>query len=54
MFKIIIVEDDKEIREELKILLQNSGYKVEVISDFTNTAETLLNQNAHLDRKSVV
>ena len=48
MFKIIIVEDDKEIREELKILLQNSGYKVEVISDFTNTAETLLNQNAHL------
>ncbi len=34
MFKIIIVEDDKEIRDELKILLQNSGYEVEAISEF--------------------
>ena len=31
MFKIVIIEDDKEIREELKILLQNSGYEVKVI-----------------------
>ena len=36
MFKIIIIEDDKEIREELKILLQNSGYEVEAISEFEN------------------
>ncbi len=28
MYKITIVEDDNEIREELKILLQNSGYEV--------------------------
>lgn len=33
MFKIIIIEDDKEIREELKILLQNSGYEVKAISE---------------------
>lgn len=28
MYKIMIVEDDIEIREELKILLQNNGYEV--------------------------
>ena len=28
MFKIMIIEDDIEIREELKILLQNSGYEI--------------------------
>lgn len=34
MYKIIIVEDDIQIREELKILLENSGYIVEVIKEF--------------------
>ena len=48
MFKIIIIEDDREIREELKILLQNSGYEVKVISEFENVEEKILAENAHL------
>ena len=27
MFKILIVEDDSAIREELKLVLENNGYK---------------------------
>lgn len=48
MFKIIIVEDDKEIREELKILLQNGGYEVKVISEFENVHTKILEEEAHL------
>lgn len=48
MFKIIIVEDDKEIREELKILLQNIGYEVKVISKFENVVENILEEQPHL------
>ena len=48
MFKIIIIEDDKEIREELKILLQNSGYEVKAISGFENIENKILNEQAHL------
>ena len=33
--KILIVEDDKKIRQELKILLESNGYYVEVIDDFS-------------------
>ena len=31
--KILIVEDDKKIRQESKILLESNGYYVEVIDD---------------------
>lgn len=48
MFKIIIVEDDKEIREELKILLENSGHKVKLIEDFDNVADKIIQENPHL------
>ena len=48
MFKIIIVEDDKEIREELKILLQNSGYEVELITEFENVDKKIIDSQAHL------
>ena len=48
MFKIIIIEDDKEIREELKILLQNSGYEVKAISEFENIENRILEEKAHL------
>ncbi len=41
MFKILIVEDDKSIREELKLLLENNGYEVAVISNFSNTYEQI-------------
>ena len=48
MFKIIIVEDDKEIREELKILLQNSGYEVELITEFENVDKKIIDSQVHL------
>lgn len=38
---ILIVEDEELIREELKILLQNAGYEVTCITDFTNVAEQI-------------
>lgn len=48
MFKIIVVEDDREIREELTILLQNSGYEVNAIAEFDNVAEKILENQPHL------
>lgn len=48
MFKIVIVEDDKEIREELTILLKNSGYEVKAIAEFDNVAEKILDNQPHL------
>ena len=48
MFKIIIVEDDKEIREELKILLENSGHQVNLVTDFENVAQKIIDEQAHL------
>lgn len=48
MYKIIIVEDDKEIREELTILLKNSGYDVICITDFENVEKQILEKECHL------
>ena len=48
VFKIIIMEDDFQIREELTRFLQNSGYEVEKIFDFENVAENVLKQKPHL------
>lgn len=48
MFKILIIEDDKEIREELTILLQNSGYEVKAISEFEKVDQKILEEQAHL------
>ena len=48
MFKIMIIEDDKEIRGELKILLQNSGYEVKAISEFENVSDKILEEEPHL------
>ena len=42
MYKILIVEDDLEIREELKILLKNSGYEIETITNFEDTENQIL------------
>lgn len=44
----MIIEDDKEIREELKILLQNSGYEIKIISEFENIIPQILKEQAHL------
>ena len=48
MFKIMIIEDDIEIREELKILLQNSGYEIKTITDFETVDQQILASEPHL------
>ena len=48
MYKIIIVEDDKEIREELKILLENSGHQVKLVTEFENVVQKIIDEQAHL------
>ena len=48
MFKIMIIEDDIEIREELKILLQNSGYEIKTITDFETVDQQILTNEPHL------
>lgn len=42
MKKILIIEDELTIRHELKTLLENSGYKVLIIENFTNLKEQIL------------
>ena len=43
MEKIIIVEDDKIIREELQTFLSKYGYEVVAPSEFENIVEFILN-----------
>ena len=43
MSKILIVEDDKKLREELKIFIEKHGYNVEMLEKFDNTIEDSLN-----------
>ena len=35
MQKIMIIEDEPDVREELAFLLNNEGYRTIVIQDFT-------------------
>lgn len=42
MNRILIVEDDKDISRELKELLENSGYKAEVLVDFKNACDNII------------
>ena len=48
MEKIIIVEDDKIIREELQSFISKYGYEVVAPSEFENIVEFILNENANL------
>lgn len=48
MKKIVVVEDDTALRDELVLLLQHHGYTVDYITDFTNTLEQLKQRNADL------
>ena len=42
MYKIAIVEDDREIREELAILLKNARYQINQINNFENVEQQIL------------
>lgn len=44
----MIVEDEKEILIELSNLLENSGYEVEQIKDFSLAKQEILNSKADL------
>ena len=48
MHKILIVEDDEKLRNELEVFLNKNGYKGESINNFSNTIEDVLNKKADL------
>lgn len=48
MNKIIIIEDEKTIRDELKIFLSRYGYDVEAPEEFDNIIEYVRNTKANL------
>ena len=48
MHKILIVEDDEKLRNELEVFLNKNGYKGESINNFSNTIEYILKKKADL------
>ncbi len=48
MSKILIVEDDKKLRKELKIFLEKNGYEVKILEEFENAIQDILKENADL------
>ena len=48
MNKILIVEDDEKLRDELAIFLTNNGYEVTSIKEFSNTIADILNSKSDL------
>lgn len=46
--KIMIVEDEKEIAEELKNLLENSGYQAQILKNFERSKEEILQNKPNL------
>ncbi len=48
MQKILIVEDEVKIREELATFLKNNGYDILTVNDFNNTLEDILSKDVDL------
>jgi DNA-binding response OmpR family regulator len=48
MQRILIVEDDKAIRKELRMVLERYGYEVTAADDFSDVIEFVLSENPHL------
>lgn len=48
MKKILIVEDDEKLRNELEIFLNNNGYQVKTLKTFDNTIPDILAQTPDL------
>lgn len=48
MQKILIIEDDEKLRNELEIFLNNNGYQVQSLKTFNNTIKDILNINPDL------
>lgn len=48
MKKILIVEDDEKLRNELEIFLSNNGYEAQTLKEFKNTINKILEINPDL------
>lgn len=48
MQKILIIEDDKLLAQELKELLENAGYQPTILEEFQEITKNILKQNADL------
>ncbi len=48
MQKILIVEDDQKLRDELEIFLRNNGYQVCTLKKFDHTVKDILEENPDL------
>ncbi len=48
MPKILIVEDDEKLRNELEIFLSHNGYLTEILKKFDNTIQDILNLDSDL------
>ncbi|MCI8372936.1 MAG: response regulator transcription factor [Lachnospiraceae bacterium] len=48
MNKILIVEDDADLRQELKLLLEHNGYIVSVLERFSHVCEDIQKEGANL------
>ena len=48
MYKVLIVEDDERLRDELQIFLKNNGYEVNSLKKFDNTIQDILNEKSDL------
>ena len=48
MQKILIVEDDEKLRNELETFLNNNGYQAETLKSFKHTIQDILNRNPNL------
>ncbi len=48
MNKILIVEDDKKLREELKIFLTKNGFEVTLVEEFVDTVNKIINEKSDL------
>ena len=48
MPRILIIEDDEKLREELKIFLNKNGYEATTLTTFDNTVQDILQTNPDL------
>lgn len=48
MKKLLVVEDEKFLRDELAIMLEKAGYQVEKITDFRNVTDQILSSSPDL------
>ena len=48
MRRITVVEDDNFMREELQYRLEQAGYEVNVVTDFSKTVEEIQEQTPDL------